>query len=217
MFNTDEKTNSIYMYGVIGESFWDEGITAGQVLRSLDSMRDNRVTVYINSPGGQADEGVAIYNILRRHPGGVDTVVDSLAASAASIIALAGQSRRSMTGSRWMIHRAMTIAIGNHEEMRAVAKVLETYDTALSEIYSGYMGASKEEILQAMTAETWYTSEEAVTAGLATAMEAKPATQAAQNAAWFSKPPQDLLTAPQARLKPIAANRWLAKLAVKCA
>ena len=212
MFEYSKADSSIYLYGVIGEDFMGEGITAAHVVKALDDMRDSRVTVYINSPGGQADEGIAIYNVLRRHKAGVDVVVDSLAASAASVIAMAGQSRKSLNGSRWMIHRALAVAIGNRDEMRAMARVLETYDESLAEIYSAALSMDRDAILSAMTRETWYTSEQALQAGLATTLEDSPATQPVMSATWFESQPEELKEQPVAQLRPVPAKRILAKL-----
>jgi ATP-dependent Clp endopeptidase proteolytic subunit ClpP len=216
MFKVDTENKSLYLYGVIGDDFFgDNGITSERVLEAVAEMPNDPITVYINSPGGQADEGIAIYNILRRHAGGVTTIVDSLAASAASVIAMAGTKRRSMNGSRWMIHRALAVAIGNKDEMRAMARVLETYDQSIAEIYSAGMSVGKEEILSAMTRESWYTSEEAVAAGLATELDQVLPTQSPMNAAWFENAPTDLMDKTQARVKPVAAKRLLARLNLK--
>ena len=85
---------------------------------ALESLDGGRATVRINSPGGSADEGIAIYNTLKRYAGGVDTINEALAASAASVIFLAGETRTMSAGSRLMIHRALTIEIGNADRMR---------------------------------------------------------------------------------------------------
>jgi ATP-dependent Clp endopeptidase proteolytic subunit ClpP len=216
MFKVDQEKKSLYLYGVIGDDYFgDNGITSAKVLEAVEAIGEGEITVYINSPGGQADEGIAIYNILRRHAGGVTTIVDSLAASAASVIAMAGSKRRSMNGSRWMIHRALAVAIGNKDEMRAMARVLETYDHSIAEIYSAGMNLGKDEILSAMTRESWFTSEEAVAAGLATELDQVLPTQSPMNAAWFENAPTDLMDKPQARVKPVAARRLIAKLNLK--
>ena len=191
MLNVNNKTGEIFLYGVVGGGMFDDGFTDGDVGAALKELGKKRATVRINSPGGSADMGIAIYNVLREHEAGVDTVVDSLAASAASVIALAGENRRSSIGSRWMLHQALTFDIGNSTQLRKTADILDTYDKSLVEIYSQYMPIGTD-VMAILQAETWYTSEEAITAGLAT--ETSPKTdQQAKIASWFRNPPAALL------------------------
>lgn len=141
------------------------GVSAEDVASALENITAPEIEVQINSVGGDAFDGVAIYNALRSHPAQITTRVDSLAASAASIIAQAGDNRVMLTGSQMMIHEAWGIAIGNAAAMRDTADVLTKISGTLAEIYeerSGRAGFSK-----AMAAETWYTHDEAVEAGLA--------------------------------------------------
>lgn len=211
MFSFSEEKSEILLYDVIGESHDGEGIHAASVEAALQLMDGARVTIRINSPGGIADEGVAIYNTLKRYPGGVDTVIDSLAASAASIVALAGETRTAMTGSRWMIHSAMGIAMGNAADMRKMTEVLTVYDNSLASIYALYMGLPQSEVLDLMAEETWYDGAAALAAGLATSVDGNESKQKPQNAAWFAHPPSDLLDSPLARLKPAPVARELAR------
>lgn len=215
-FNTDKK--EIRIYDVIGESWDGTGVHAGAVAEALDAMGGQRVTVRINSPGGIADEGVAIYNTLKRYPGGVDTVVDALAASAASIVALAGENRVTLKGSRWMIHRAMGIGIGNANDMRRLASVLEVYDGSLAEIYAEYMDLETPEILTLMDDETWYDAQKSLESGLSTALVEEKTDEKAQMAAWFARPPEDLATQKtEARLRPAPVARELARIKMRMA
>lgn len=215
MFSYDTKTSEILIYDVIGESYDGGGVHAGGVADALAAMNGRRVTVRINSPGGVADEGIAIYNTLKRYPGGVDTVVDSLAASAASIVALAGESRVTLTGSRWMIHNAMAVGIGNAAEMRKLAEILDLYDSSLTDIYSQYLKGTRDDIASLMGVETWYDSASAVEAGLSTANIESAGVQTPKMAAWFTNAPKDLQDKPQARLKPQAVARELARLKLR--
>lgn len=187
-------TNELFLDGVIGADFFGEGITAAAVSDALAKL-EGRATVRINSPGGSADEGVAIYNLLRRYEPGVDTHNEALAASAASIVFLAGDKRTMERGSKLMIHRAHTIAIGNTSEMAKMAEVLALYDKELAAIYGQYMDASSEEIMGMMDAETWMDSEVAVSNGLATDMAPTVRKKSAAAAAWFRHPPQDIFEA----------------------
>jgi len=190
MLNIDKKTGEIYCYGVVGNSMFADGFTDMEVIAALKEIGNKRAIVRINSPGGTADMGIAIYNALKRHKPGVDTHNDSLAASAASVIFLAGETRTASAGSRVMIHRAMTIELGNAESMRKMADTLEVYDKSLADIYADYMPEGVD-IMSLMSAETWYTSKEAINSGLATttgeATKEKPA-----KAAWFANAPANL-------------------------
>jgi ATP-dependent protease ClpP protease subunit len=217
MFSYKPDEGIMTLNGVIGEDWYGGGITSAMVQQASDEMRDKQIQVRINSVGGVADEGVAIYNILRRHPGGVHTVVESLAASAASIIALAGNKRTTLRGGRWMIHKALTLAVGNEDDMLKVAEMLRTYDRSLVDIYSGSMKEKDPKaIMKMMKEETWFTGSEAVAAGLSTDYdEDEQSDEMPMNAAWFTRAPADLLTAPKAMLKPKPASIELARMRLR--
>src|SRR5690606_14937507 len=215
----DKESGEIFVYGAIGYDFWDEeGITAETVIKALDSLDGKRAIVRINSPGGVADQGVAIYNALRRYKGGVDTIVDSLAASAASVIALAGESRLTATGGRWMIHRALGAAWGNKIEIEKYVEMLGKYDAAISEIYREHMAGdlTTDQILDLLTAETWYTTDEAIEAGLSTGKEREQAKEPIV-ASWFKNPPQAIFSqAAGSRTRPkFAVHRQAAAIRAK--
>ena len=173
MIEVSNETNEIILSGVVGDGWGDDPITKGGVRKALKSFGDGPITVRINSPGGAADEGIDIFNILRDHPGEVTTINDSLAASAASVIFLAGSKRLMNDGSRVMIHRAMSIAFGNQEEIRKTLQALESYDASLLDIYSQYLTDDKAAIEAMLSAETWFGVDEAIAAGLATARYGK--------------------------------------------
>lgn len=189
MLSVNEKTKTIYLYDVIGQNWFGEGVSSGGVIEALNQFDGERVTVRINSPGGVVDEGIAIYTALREHSGGVDTIVDALAASIASIIALAGESRTTAKGARWMIHRASTIAMGNANDMRKIVDVLEKHDESILSIYEDYLAEDKDAIAKLLDAETWYTADEAIAAGLSTGMTSK-SSEKPTPAAWFRNPPK---------------------------
>ena len=191
MLSVNQKTGELFLYGAVGASWFEDSFSSMEVMQALDSIGNKRAIVRINSPGGVADEGIAIYNAIKRHKAGADTHVDALAASAASVIALAGETRTTSAGARWMIHRALTIDLGNATQLRKTADTLETYDRSLVEIYSQYL-ASGTDVMALLEAETWYTGPEAVAAGLSTAngvaSDAKPTI-----ASWFKNPPAALI------------------------
>lgn len=184
-------TNELFLDGIIGADFFGEGITAAAVGDALAKLK-GRATVRINSPGGSADEGVAIYNLLRRYEPGVDTHNEALAASAASIVFLAGKKRTMERGSKLMIHRAHTIAIGNTADLAKMSQVLAIYDNDLAAIYAEYMQSDTDEIMQMMDAETWLDAQAAVESGLATDMAPTVRKKSAAAAAWFKHAPQDI-------------------------
>ncbi len=167
----NKTTAEIFVFDNIG----DDGINAVEVEEVLSTFTGRRVIVRINSPGGVADEGIAIYNALRRHRGGVTTVVESLAASAASIIALGGDRREIQPDARMMIHLAEGLAYGNSRRMRQTADILDSYDAALAGIYLRYMDATRDEIMDMLASETWFTASQAVKIGLATQITGYPA------------------------------------------
>jgi ATP-dependent protease ClpP protease subunit len=188
-------SGELFLDGIIGADWTGEGITAAAVGDSLKAIK-GRAVVRINSPGGSADEGVAIYNLLKRHAGGVDTHNEALAASAASIIFLAGDKRTMERGSKLMIHRAHTIAIGNSVDMTKMSEVLAMYDREMASIYFEYMNAvddiKEQAVLSMMDAETWFDADDAVRYGLATDLSSTVRKKAAAAAAWLKHPPQDL-------------------------
>lgn len=156
----------IVMYGGVG---WE--ITAQDVLAALKDVEGD-VTVRMNSGGGDAFEGVAIKNVLRSHPGEVTVIVEGLAASAASVIAVGGADRLIMRpGAELMIHDAWTFVDGNAADLEKTAADLERTSQAMAEIYADKAGTSPEVMRQMMRDETWFSAQEAVDAGLADAVE----------------------------------------------
>lgn len=156
-------TASIYIYDEIG--YW--GITATDFIRELNAVTASRIDLHLNSPGGEAFEGVAIYSALKQHAAEVHVYVDSLAASIASVIAMAGDTITMGTGSTMMIHLASGLEIGNADDLRRYADVLDVVSGNAAAIYAERAGGTPEQWLETMRAETWYTAEEAVAAGLA--------------------------------------------------
>jgi ATP-dependent protease ClpP protease subunit len=169
MIEIHNETNEIHLSGIVGDGWAEDPITKDGVLKALRAFGSQAVTIRINSPGGAADEGIAIHNLLKDHGGEVTTVNDSLAASAASVIFLGGSKRLMGDGSRIMIHRAMGMAFGNATEIKKALAALESYDQSLVEIYRNFLAKDPTEILAMMDSETWYNVDEAIASGLATA------------------------------------------------
>lgn len=160
------------MYGPIGPDFWEpeNAITAKSVMAQLADISGD-VTVRISSGGGDVYEGIDIMTALKNHDGKVTVIVESLAASAASFIAVGGADRVLVRpSSELMIHRAWTLTEGNADDARKTLADLERQDNKLAAIYAAKAGGEIHDWLDAMSAETWYTAEEAVAAGLADAV-----------------------------------------------
>lgn len=168
-----EKRASITIYGVIGFGFFEEGVTAEKVRKDLDALGEvTDIDVFINSPGGNVFDSLAITNILSQHPAQVHVHVDGLAASGASVIAMAGDLITMGQGATMMIHSPSTLFEGSAEEMRGMADVLDTVESGMLDIYEARTGKSRDEVLALVRAETWFTAQEAVDAGFADDMVA---------------------------------------------
>ncbi len=160
---TDEDQTVITIYDEIG--FW--GVTASDVRRTLDDVKGDKILVRLNSPGGDAFDGIAIYNDLLAHPADVSVEITGLAASAASIIAMAGDTVKIAETGFIMIHNAWGIVLGNQAEMLDFAEVLGMIDGAIGKTYHQRTGIDIKEIAAMMDAETWLTGEDAVDQGFA--------------------------------------------------
>ena len=158
----------IEMYGTIGADFFGEGITAQSLSDVLaNAGAYNSITLRLNSPGGDLFEGVAIYNLLKSTGKPVNVIVDGMAASAASLIAMAGDKVTMGTGTTMMIHEAMSMCGGFAADMRKMAETLDTVTASAADIYVAKTGMKKDEILSMMAAETWLSAQDCVAKGFA--------------------------------------------------
>jgi ATP-dependent Clp protease protease subunit len=165
---SSEDADTITMFDVIGEDFWSGGgVTAKRVSAALRSIGDNDVRVQINSPGGDLFEGIAIYNMLRAHKAKVTVEILGWAASAASIIAMAGDEIRMGLGTFMMVHNAWGMVIGNRHDLSDAATLFEGFDSAIADIYEARTGAKRKDIVALMDAETFMGPTEAVKNGFA--------------------------------------------------
>ena len=152
----DEEDRSISVYDVIGYDYWTgDGVTARRIAAALRSLGAGPVTVNVNSPGGDMFEGLAIYNLLREHKGDVTVKVLGMAASAASIIAMAGDTVQIARSAFFMVHNSWVIAAGNRNDLRETADWLEPFDAAMADIYAARTGADMKAIGKLMDAESW--------------------------------------------------------------
>lgn len=161
--------NTITIYDQIGYDSWTgEGVTAKRIAGALRSIGERDVEVSINSPGGDFFEGVAIYNLLAEHPHKVTVKVVGEAASAASIIAMAGDEIQVAKSGWLMIHNAWAFVMGNRHDLSSAAEVLSGFDDSMAQLYADATGLSKQEAMKMMDAETWLNGEQAVALGFAT-------------------------------------------------
>lgn len=165
-----DENNVITIYDVIGEDWWTGGgITVNRIdaaLRRIGPDRD--VEVHVNSPGGDMFEGVSIFNRLLAHRGKVTIKVMGLAASAASIIAMAGDEIQMGPASFIMIHNCWVLAVGDRNALSETAATLDGFDLGMAEVYRARTGQDLADIRAWMDAETWLTGQTAVERGFAT-------------------------------------------------
>ncbi|EPR9026832.1 head maturation protease, ClpP-related [Cronobacter dublinensis] len=159
--------NSISIFDVIGADYWGEGVTASRIAGALRSLNGEDVTVNINSPGGDMFEGLAIYNLLREYDGKVTVKVLGLAASAASIIAMAGDEVQIGRGAFLMIHNCWVYAMGNRHDLAQMATDMAPFDKAMSDIYQVRSGLDAATVDKMMDGETYIGGSEAVEKGFA--------------------------------------------------
>lgn len=163
------------------DSWW--GVSAGDVIDALAGITAPNLRVRVNSPGGSVFEGLAIANALRAHPANVTVQVDGLAASIASVIAVAGDRLVMMPQSMIMIHEAAGLCMGDANDMEQMAGVLGKISDNIAGAYAAKAGGTAEQWRETMRVETWYLPEDAVAAGLADeAIDAKPAADPADPA-----------------------------------
>lgn len=155
---------ALYIFDEIN-SMW--GIGAQEVVDQLKTIDASQIDVHINSPGGNVFDGIAIMNALRNHKANITVKVDGLAASIASVIAMAGDSIVMSLGSQMMVHNPSGIAMGDAKTMRELADTLDKSRASIASIYADRAGGTIDAWGTAMDAETWYTAQEAVDAGLA--------------------------------------------------
>lgn len=149
------------------------GLSATELTAELDALSDDVTTIElrINSYGGAVFEAVTIMNALRSHPARVVAVVEGLAASAASFLAVSADETVMLPSSRMMLHAAWGVAIGNASDMRAMADLLDALTLDIAEVYAAKTGEDGSEWLDRLQTDRWYSAQEAVDAGLADRIE----------------------------------------------
>lgn len=166
------KAAEVFIYGDIGESWWSESVSAAGFVRELNALDADQITIRINSIGGSVPDGIAIHNAIKRHKAKTTTVIDGMALSIASLIALAGDTVEMADNATMMIHAPWTYMAGNSADLREQADVLDTWAQAMASSYAGKTGRPQEEMLALLTdgKDHWYTAQEAQAEGFVDAV-----------------------------------------------
>lgn len=176
----EDSTAEVLIYEDIAPS------SSGAFVRALRALDADQITVRINSSGGNVFDAIAMANALRGHPAQVTTIVDGLAASAASFIATAGDEVVMNRNSEMMIHNPKAVAAGGSADMRSLADRLDAVRDNIASMYVDRAGGTVEQWREVMAAETWYSAEEAVLAGLADRVSDQPALTNSHDLSLFS-------------------------------
>lgn len=174
----EEKSLDVNIHGEIGQSFFDfpdlekEENSVASVKDLQEILNKNKniptVNIYINSPGGSVNEGIAIYNILKRTRAYVRVFIDGFACSIASVIAMAGNAIYMPKSSMQMVHNAWTVAMGNSEELRKVADDLDKINEVVISAYMSKFKGTEKELRKLLDDESYLTAEECLKYGLCT-------------------------------------------------
>lgn len=183
----------ITIYGDIVEEGWGYGVSAQQVYDSLSGITGD-LTIRIKSGGGDVYEGHAIYNLLDTYDGYKTVIIDGIAASAASVIAMAGDVVQMPINAELMIHDPWTIAIGNSADMQKTAQRLDDIKSTIVKVYARKTGLDSEVLSQMMTDETWLNADKAEELGFAVKnTNEKTVNNKIEKKKWINKIPKHLL------------------------
>lgn len=163
----DQDVAKILVYDEIGKNWFGEGVDAKEFVQDLHKLDVDRIDLHINSPGGNVFDGNAIYNALRVHKANVKVMIDGIAASAASVIAMSGDKIIMPENSMMMIHNPAGMVWGTAEQMIKMADTLEKVKIGVVASYKRKTGNKTDEIAEMMNDETWFTAKEAVDKGFA--------------------------------------------------
>jgi ATP-dependent Clp protease protease subunit len=171
--DNNSSVGELMLYGDISEySWWDDDVTPKQFKEDLDALGDiSELKIYINSGGGDVFAGQAIHSMLKRHSATKTVYIDGLAASIASVIAMAGDKIIMPKNAMMMIHKCWTLAIGNADDMRKMADDMDKIDESIIAAYVEKTGLDAEDIIELMTDETWMTAQDALDYGFADEIE----------------------------------------------
>jgi ATP-dependent Clp protease protease subunit len=167
----DKASDTVFnIYSEIGETWDGTGVTPEKLATFLDKADGKDIVVNINSPGGNFFDGLAMHTMLSEYDGNVTVKIVALAASAASMIAMAGDEILIAEAGLIMIHNAWSIAIGNSKDFAEAAQTLDKFDASMATLYVSKTGIKSKDIRDMMDAETWLDGAEAVSQGFADKM-----------------------------------------------
>lgn len=213
--NKSDDTAEILLYDQIGEDFFG-GVSAKTFAEQLKGVKAKTINLRINSPGGSVFDGFAMFESLKRHKARVEVDIDGLAASAASVIAMAGDEIRVGESSFVMIHEPFGGVMGTAGDMRDTANLLDKIRDQITAAYEKRTGNSAEQLNEWMAAETWFTGPEAVEAGFAdklTAHSREMAASLGRMAAYCKHVPVALTeSARKAMVKTRELQEWINQL-----
>lgn len=180
--SADGDVGEITIYEQIGLDWWTgEGMTAKKFSDLLASMAGKeKVVLRINSPGGDVWDGLTIHNLILQAETPTEVRIEGIAASAASVIAIAAGKTLMAPASQMMIHNAWTVAMGNAMELRQVADILDRVDSQLAGLYATKGGKEQSHYAELMASDTYMTPDEAIAHGLADGLIETPKKQAAK-------------------------------------
>lgn len=158
----------IYIYDAIGSDY-----SAKKFIEEFNEIKANDINIHINSPGGSVFEGMAIYSIIVNSKKKVTTHIDGIAASIASVIALAGNPVKMAKNAQFMIHKVSNIVLGDSDDMKKEAEIMESLEKQMIDIYHSKTGIPEAEIKQMMEDETWMDGETALEKGFIDEVTAK--------------------------------------------
>lgn len=165
--NGDNEPAEILIFDVIGDSWWEETVTAKSFVKDLQALGPTRpLNVRINSPGGSVFDGTAIYNALKKHKGNVEVNIEGIALSMASVIAMVGDTVNMADNALMMVHNPQSVAWGESKDLRAQADLMDKAKGNLVKAYTAKSGLADDVVSALMDATTWMTADEALAHGL---------------------------------------------------
>lgn len=170
----------VFLYDEVGA--W--GTSANDFVKELRDVKAGSINVHVNSPGGEVFDGLAIFNALRSHKAKVTVYIDGLAASAASFIAMAGDHIVAERNASLMIHNAHAVGVGDADDMRKLADMLDRMSETIANIYAERAGGTTAQWRTRMKTETWFSADEAVAAGLVDEITAAPPPRGMPRNSW---------------------------------
>ncbi|MGJ4852030.1 head maturation protease, ClpP-related [Bacillota bacterium Meth-B3] len=187
---TVPDARTLYLDGVIAEESWFEDDVTPAAFKADLVSGSGPITIWINSPGGCCVAAARIYNMLMEYPGDVTVKIDGIAASAASVVAMAGTRVFMSPVSTMMIHNPTTLALGDSEEMRKAVQMLDEYKESIINAYEIKTGLSRAKLSHLMDAETWMNANKALELGFCDELlfkESAPPGEASENSFSFSR------------------------------